>query len=289
MMTMGLPPGFSVSSMTAEEIAALGAWAAAEGWNPGRNDLAIARAVDPEAFVALREGETFAGGGSIFSYDGRFGFMGLFIIRPEYRGRGLGGGFWRWRLARLRERLAPGATIGMDGVYAMAPRYRKGGFQEAYRHIRFQGVAAGEPDAGVMTDREGMIADILAFDEGVFPCPREKFLAQWVLQPGAHVAGFFEQGKLAGYGVARPCETGFKIGPLYADDASIARRLLSDLMARIAGEQVQIDMPEANPVATVLAARFGLKEVFGCLRMYRGPAPALAAERVFAVTSLEFG
>ncbi len=115
-MMMDLPPGFSVSAMTSEEVATLGAWAAAEGWNPGRNDLAIARAVDPEAFIALRDGETLAGGGTIFSYDGRFGFMGLFIIRPEYRGRGLGGALWRWRLARQRERLATGATIGMDDL-----------------------------------------------------------------------------------------------------------------------------------------------------------------------------
>jgi GNAT superfamily N-acetyltransferase len=286
---MSLPPGFSFSAMSEAEVAELGAWAADEGWNPGRNDLAIARAVDPDAFVALREGGALAGAGSIFSYDGRFGFMGLFIMRPEWRGGGLGGALWRWRLARLKERLAPGAAIGMDGVFDMVPFYERGGFREAYRHIRHQGTAAGAPDPAAVRDVDPLLADILAYDGPMFPAPREKFLTLWVTQPGAFVSGVYEKGTLAGYGVARPCQAGFKIGPLFANDPQIARRLLSDLMSRIAGKQVQIDVPECKPAAMALAARFRLKEVFGCMRLYNGPAPKLATERIYGVTSLEFG
>lgn len=31
------------------------------------------------------------------SYDGTFGFMGFFIIRPEYRGQGFGDVLWQAR------------------------------------------------------------------------------------------------------------------------------------------------------------------------------------------------
>ena len=88
---MTLPSGYSISPMTDDEVTMLGDWAAEEGWNPGLADLDLAQRVDPDAFIALRLGSALAGGGSIFSYDGRFGFMGLFIMRGDLRNRGCAG------------------------------------------------------------------------------------------------------------------------------------------------------------------------------------------------------
>jgi S-ribosylhomocysteine lyase LuxS involved in autoinducer biosynthesis len=103
------------------------------------------------------------------------------------------------------------------------------------------------------------------------------------------VAGLRKKANLVGYGVARPCRTGFKIGPLFADSADHALPLLDTLMAKIAGQQVQIDVPEANAAAVAMAGRFGLEMVFGCVRLYYGPTPDLPLQKIFAVTSLEFG
>ena len=111
----------SIGAMTRSEVDVLGQWAASEGWNPGHNDLDIAWKTDSEAFIALRRGEELLGGGTIFSYDGDFGFMGLFILRPDVRGQGLGAWLWHERVSRLKQRLKPDASIGMDGVLAMAP------------------------------------------------------------------------------------------------------------------------------------------------------------------------
>jgi GNAT superfamily N-acetyltransferase len=69
--------------------------------------------------VAAESGGELAGGGAIVSSGGRFGFMGLFIVAPAHRGRGLGRRLWHVRRARLRGRLETGAAIGMDGVPAM--------------------------------------------------------------------------------------------------------------------------------------------------------------------------
>ena len=89
------------------------------------------------------------GGGAITSYDGEFGFMGFFIVRPEFRGRGLGNSLWHTRLERLRARLNAGASIGMDGVFDMQSYYAKGGFVFSHRNSsivvqRFPGM---RPDA----------------------------------------------------------------------------------------------------------------------------------------------
>ncbi len=285
------PSGFHVETMTADERAVLIDWAAAEGWNPGLADLDIASAVDPDAFVALKRADELVGGGSIFRHGPGFGFMGLFIMRQDVRGQGLGARLWTWRLNRLKQRLGPGATIGMDGVFEMAPFYERGGFTPAYRHLRFQGAAhAGEGvDAGVVPIDASNLEAALALDDRLFPVPRHDFMRRWIAQPGASALAVPTGEGLAGLGVMRPCRRGFKIGPLYAEDAAVAERLFHALLGRAQGELVQIDVPEPNAAAVAMAARQGFEESFGCVRLYHGPDPGLDLRRIFATASLEFG
>jgi GNAT superfamily N-acetyltransferase len=279
--------------MRREEVAVLAGWAADEGWNPGKADLDIAWDIDPEAFIALRKGSELLGGGTIFSYAGRFGFMGLFIVRRDLRGDGLGGQLWRYRLKRLQDRISPSAAIGMDGVFAMVPFYERGGFVLAHKDLRFEGIAPrtaqGPADPEVRTLSEANFEMIDRFDRTHVPAARTSFLRRWMFQPGAHAVGLFENDQPVGYAIARPARVGYKIGPVYAAREDIAERLIGSLTARIPGEQVQLDVPEPNEAGTRLAIKFGLKEVFGCARMYHGPAPDLPVGRIFGVTSFEFG
>ena len=88
--------------------------------------------------AAERDGEVI-GGGAITAYGGEYGFMGLFIVRPEFRGQGLGNTLWHARRERLIGRLRPGATIGLDGVFAMQGYYAKGGFVFSHRVLGVAG------------------------------------------------------------------------------------------------------------------------------------------------------
>jgi GNAT superfamily N-acetyltransferase len=284
-----LPANLSLGPMRRDEADILAHWAADEGWNPGKADIAIAWDTDRDAFTALRKGDDLVGGGTLISYNELFGFMGLFIIRRDLRGAGLGRQLWTYRLKRLQARLAPGASIGMDGVFEMVPFYERGGFGFAHKDIRFQGIAHGTLDAEVQRLDPSTFAIVERFDRSYFPAPRTSFLQRWMLQAGAHAMGLFEKGELAGYGVARPARMGYKIGPLFAWRPDVAERLATSLMAHIAGEQVQLDVPEPNEAGIRLASGLGLKEVFGCARMYYGAPPNLPIERIFGVTSFEFG
>lgn len=73
--------------MTRLEVDELVEWAAREGWNPGLHDADAFWETDCEAFIAAEHDGELIGGGAITAYNGAFGFMGFFIIRPEYRGR----------------------------------------------------------------------------------------------------------------------------------------------------------------------------------------------------------
>ena len=102
----------SIRNMTRTEVDELVAWAAREGWNPGLHDAELFWATDPEAFIAADLDGELIGGGAITSYNGEFGFMGFFIVRPEFRGRGFGNTLWHARRERLLERLRPARASG---------------------------------------------------------------------------------------------------------------------------------------------------------------------------------
>ena len=107
--------------LTFPEFETLVDWAAKEGWNPGLHDAELFYKTDPEGFYGYFEQNTMVGGGSIVSYNGELGFMGFFIVHPEYRAKGIGNGLWLLRRDMLLKRLQPTAAIGMDGVVSMQP------------------------------------------------------------------------------------------------------------------------------------------------------------------------
>jgi len=265
-------------------------WAADEGWNPGLEDAERFWAADPDGFVELRLGGEMVGGAAIVSYGGRFGFVGLFIVRPELRGGGLGRALWERMLQTLRGRLEPGAAIGLDGVIAMEGFYAADGFRTAHRHLRMAGIGAAAGDDNALRALNALPFELVAgLDRECFGFDRSGFLRSWIDPPGGLGLGLLENERLRGYGVARPCREGFKIGPLFAADGDAAARILAGLGARTEGEPIFIDVPDVNPDALALTAGLGMHEVFACARMYLGEPPALPWQRIFGATTLELG
>lgn len=267
-------------------------WAAQEGWNPGLHDSELFWQLDDEGFLGIMLDSELAGGGAIIKHGPRFGFMGLFIMRPEYRSRKLGTQLWYARRDALLDRLEPGATIGLDAVDAMVPFYARGGFVPQTRQSRFewqvprQGLeAAGDIPKLDAVDFE----QLLQFDRSCFPVTRDKYLRMWIQQPDSHAFGLVQADQIQGYGVMRRCMSGWKIGPLFAVSPIAARRLLLAFGQRAAGSLLYLDVPENSPAAQQLCHSFGMREVFGCVRMYLGAAPDLATERIYSITTFEVG
>jgi GNAT superfamily N-acetyltransferase len=277
----------SIHPMTRAELDIGIGWAADEGWNPGLHDGDSFHATDPGGFLLGRlDGEPI-GMVSAVKYGSGFGFIGFYIVRPAWRGQGHGLALWQAAMARLQGRL-----VGLDGVVAQQDNYRRSGFQLAYNNVRHEGVPqrATRPDTDVRPLAQVRFDELLRYDTAFFPEPREVFLRHWIAQRGSVALGIQRNGELAGYGVLRPCREAFKIGPLFADDAELADRLLRALVATLpAGARVQLDIPAVNPAAVALVAMHGLAPVFQTARMYTAAAPRLALERLYGVTTFELG
>jgi GNAT superfamily N-acetyltransferase len=283
-----------IRNMTRPELDELVEWAAREGWNPGLHDAEAFWVTDPDAFIAAELDGKLIGGGAITSYNGEFGFMGFFIVRPDYRGLGFGNRLWHARRDRLLARLRAGAGIGLDGVFEMQHYYAKGGFVFSHRDRRFRAeiperhetTQGGEEIVPLSSVPFGQVQD---YDRTCFPALRPAFLGAWTSLPEALALGCRRDSRLGGYGVVRRCREGCKIGPLFADDAHAANALYARLADFAAGGPLFLDAPENNPAAIELVHRHGMAEVFGCARMYLGPFPDLAHERIFGVTTFELG
>lgn len=279
---------FEIRVMTASEVALAIDWAAAEGWNPGLSDAELFHRADPDGFfVALDAGDP-VGVLSLVRYGEPYAFLGLYMVRPDRRGQGIGGKLFAHALEQR-----PSETVGLDGVVERQADYRRSGFVLAHRNIRYSGVASvlDGPVAGVRAAQAADLPDLHALDTACFGAARPVFLEGWLDALG-HVAlvAEGEEGVLAGFGVLRPCRTGFKIAPLFARTPEAAGRLLAALVAKAGlGAVVMLDLPEPNAAARALAEAANLLPVFETARMYRGPAPDLPLDWIFGLTSFELG
>ncbi len=259
-------------------------WAAEEGWNPGLQDADCFHAADPEGFfVGLLDGEPIACGFAVI-YDDSFAFFGGYIVRPEFRGKGYG-----MRLTKVRQAYVGPRNVGLDGVAAMEEKYARLGFRQAYRNRRYEGTAQGEERPGVVEISRLPFREVVAYDTIHFSAPRPGFLRKWLVPPGGAALGAVREGRLAGFGVLRPCRTGYKIGPLFADDETTADDLFQSLCARAEGWPVSIDVPEPNRAAVALAERHGMTSSLEVARMYLKGAPDMPMNHVFGITSFELG
>jgi Acetyltransferase (GNAT) domain/Acetyltransferase (GNAT) family len=283
---------YDIRTMTRRDLALVLEWAEAEGWNPGKHDLDSFLATDPRGFfIGVLDGQPIASLSAV-AYDDRYGFIGFYIVKPEFRGRGFGIKIWKHGMAYLGDR-----TIGLDGVVDQQDNYRKSGFEIATANVRFVGAppteamprpAASPPrlvDAATIP-----LSELSAFDQLYHPAPRDEFLSRWTRQAETTALAILSPGgSILGYGAIRPGAEAWRIGPLFARTADAARTLFGALAARTRGEKLCFDAPEANPAAAALARAFGLEPAFPTARMYTRATPRIDFGGVYAVTSLELG
>lgn len=271
-------------------VKTLATWAKQEGWNTGSHDAEVYFATDPDGFYGFHYKDELIAGGSIVSYNGEFGFMGFFIVKPKYRAHGIGRKLWYHRRDKLRSRLHKNAAIGLDGVVAMQPFYQKGGFEIAFRDVRYEKKGtAFTIDKHISPIEENDFDTILKYDQHCFGFSRPQFLKPWLQLPLTKAFKYVENGELKGFSIIRKCNTGYKICPLFADNLKVAEALYQACLNAVDGELVYIDIPMSNEAAKALIQKYEATYIFECARMYLGNPPNVDFNKVFGITTFELG
>ena len=275
-----------IRNVAPDEMQWLTDWAAAEGWNPGLHDAECFFAADPQGFFVGEVAGSPVGCISAVAYGTEFGFIGFYIVRSEFRGKGYGVKLWQAAMRYLGSR-----NIGLDGVVAQQANYQKSGFRLAYRNIRYGAsrLEALQSAPGLVPLAQLPFETLAAYDRTMFGFERQAFLRCWISRPQVCAMGMLRQDRLVGYSVLRECREGYKIGPLFADGPDVAEALLAGVTSKRQTGPFFLDTPEVNPQAVRLAERAGMKPVFETARMYTNEPPVMPLDKLFGVTSFELG
>ncbi|SBO42255.1 GNAT family N-acetyltransferase [Cyanobium sp. NIES-981] len=285
-----------IRTLSRRDIPQVVAWARAEGFCPGEGDVAIYRHTDRQGVWVKELNHQLIGCIAGVRYNAEYGFVGMFLVDPAQRGRGHGLSLWRTAM----DHLADLPCVGLEAALGRVEDYRRWGFEPASPTQRWQLVASGEELAGPGRDGLELVQGeqlpqraVQAYDAQREPSPRPHFLADWLGHPAGTVLALIDAGgQCHGFGRIRPCllrrGSGWRIGPLLADDPALAERLLRGMLARHPGV-VLIDVPGANRGGDGLMERLGFHRTDTMLRMYRGRPPAVGLDEVFGLACLELG
>lgn len=273
------------------------AWARAEQFSPGRGDVAIYRHTDRQGIWVGCLGDRPIGCIAGVRYNAEYGFIGLFLVHPDHRGRGYGRALWAHALTHLEG--IP--CIGIEAAPDRIDDYAGWGFVPASPTRRWMRIGDGMPLVGRRSMESLQLLEgaaipdraVQAYDAQREPSPRPHFLADWLHHPAGTVLALIDaEGACHGFGRIRPCllqrGEGWRVGPLLADTPALAERLLLALMDRHPGV-VLIDAPAANPQADPLLQQLGFAVVGETLRMFRGTPPSVPLSDVYGLACLELG
>lgn len=198
-------------------------------------------------------------------------WIGMMLVDSQMRGRGVGRAMMEHALAHLAARGV--ASVRLDATPLGQPLYEKLGFAAQFWLDRYALAAPTAPPQhpDVEPVSAQLLADVLSLDRRATATDRRRLVELLLAEQPEHSRLLRREGTVVGYITARRGASAWQIGPCIAQGEA-GSVLLDDALARLAGEPVFVDIPEAQAQARRWAARHGLAPQRRLLRMCRGAA-----------------
>ena len=228
-----------------------------ENWNQTLADLE--RLLDYElqgCFIAEWE-HSPAGTVTTTSYGTDLGWIGMMLVHPDYRRRGIASALIQESLDYLNERQV--ACIKLDATPAGKPVYERLGFRAEWEFQRWERPGELPPSVPINPNQTFITPEN---DPTIFGTDRSAWLMS--LAKGSHVIvredalGMLRAGSRAAY-----------LGPVIAESQEVAERIIRELVRSVNGAMFW-DVPTPNAHAVELAQDLGFHPVRQLLRMWQG-------------------
>lgn len=269
--------------MTLDDLERTLDWAADEGWNPGLEDAEAFRAADPEGFFVAEANGAPVAAISVVNHSEEFAFLGLYLCKEAFRGRGIAYALWRHALRHAGSR-----TIGLDGVPAQQANYERSGFAPAGQTVRYSGRVPAARSSGIRVAAASDAPALIAAEAEASKWEKQSYLENW-FRPSKTRTTLVHQraGEADGFVTVRTCRSGAKVGPLIAKSQDVAYALLSQAASEM-GETLTLDVPSTSRDLTDICIELGLVPGFETARMFRGQR-RLSSNTLYGVCTLELG
>ena len=291
---------FYIRTLDPKDIPQITDWSRIEGFAPGIGDVRIYQHTDKQGLWVGCLGDELIGCIAGVRYNPSYGFIGLFLVKQEQRGKGYGLSLWKHALTHLEN--IP--CIGLEAAPDRIEDYSKWGFIPSSETTRWEYIGDGNliqqnynyinlDNLSVLNGLDIPSDAVQSYDARRETTPRPHFLSDWLNNLEGNVLALMDsKGSCHGFGRIRPCllkeGKGWRIGPLIADTPELAEQLLSKLINKHPGK-VLLDVPGLNPHAKKLLTNLGFHSISRTLRMYRGYQPPISMSDVYGLACLELG
>jgi len=258
-----------------------------ENWNPGLNDHEFLPRADINGFFVAHSDQNVIGTIASVNYQNNLSFIGLHIVLPEFRNKGIGE-----KLLSVAMDKAGKNNIGTNCFENQTGFYEKAGFKPAFKILQFQGTCNGKynMDSDIISPLMMDFELLYEYDRKIFPYERKVFTSMWINQPKSMVLGKYVDDQYKGYGLFVPCRNGYRISPLVSDDPETAVEILTALTSHFPKEMpFFLDVPERNKQAVLLAERLNLKKINEIVRMYTKEEQNIELNKVYSFTTNTIG
>lgn len=262
----------AIRTMTSADLPLANELRRIAGWNQSPRDWAGYLEFDPQGcFVAEVDGVP-QGTATTISYEGRLAWIGMVLVHPDQRRRGVGTALLQRAIGWLQDQRIP--CIKLDATPMGRPVYLPLGFRDEYAVTRYLGpvrAPEGKEADGIAALTTGDLPEIAALDARWFGVARPRVLTSLGGRNPELCLVARRAGRIVGYLIARAGADRLQIGPWGAEDAQVAEALLQAFLRRAPqGREVLLDVPEPNQSGPVLLTRYGLGIQRGYTRMYLG-------------------
>jgi predicted N-acetyltransferase YhbS len=258
----------------------------AEEWNDRIEDIKRMLSFEPNGcFIAEVKGNH---AGHVFTVNyGRLAWIGLLIVKAQYRNMGIG--------TRLMEEAknyllhCKVKTIELDAVPEIAELYRKLGFIDEYDSLRYRGTCkniSSLKNNSVTPMKSKDIPEVAKFDAEYFGAERTRVLNKLYEENTDTCFVAHDDSRITGYIMHRKARSGHWLGPCACepDDPETARQLFAEGMNMIGlDEQIYVGVPAVNKAAVDVMRRLGFERYSKSVRMRSGEEPAGDTNGIFAL------
>lgn len=278
------------------------------GWNQTLGDWERFLATEPTGCFLAEWNGIPAGTATTIVYGPELAWIGMVLVHPEFRRRGIGQGLLRHCIDSLRARGV--RCIKLDATPLGRTVYEGLGFQDEWTMRRWacaptspqatrQEPGRADPDAqqrvptGLSAVRSWRASDeqsLSPLDATAFGVSRHRLLAALVPQSCSSVVLESEPGRPSGFGLLRSGSKARYLGPVIARSDDDGIRVVEALVAGSEGQAIFWDVPDENTAAVAWAEQHGFAVQRPLTRMFLGENVAPGdPRRQFALAGPEVG